>query len=193
MKTNQNVTLVDGSNAVEVSTVEPTFCKEEWLDKLAMLLTKIESMEELAKDQKNKVDKRKLFELQQTYKMINTLIMNDQQVTDYDEPTKVTRLLRVYRYIENYILDLKGVDRIINGGMFTNMEIYILPADRVEACRKNRWGAILDPVAFNLPSFEEVRYDTIKPLDATHYYALARGNTIDEYILGARHIDYVQF
>lgn len=189
------------TNAVEVSKVEEVqeveevqgFCKEAWLDKLVILLDKIEFLEEASKDKANKVDKRKLYELQQTYAMINLLLMHDQHMTDYKEPTKVTRLLKVNRYIDNYILDYKKVERVVNGGMFTPMEIYILPAENVEKCRRNRWGAILDPVAYDLPPFEEVRYDTIKPLDGNHYFALARGNKIDDYILGARHIDYVLF
>lgn len=112
------------TNAVEVSKVEEVqeveevqgFCKEAWLDKLVILLDKIEFLEEASKDKANKVDKRKLYELQQTYAMINLLLMHDQHMTDYKEPTKVTRLLKVNRYIDNYILDYKKVERVVNGG-----------------------------------------------------------------------------
>lgn len=184
---NANI-MIDGSNAVEVET---TFEKEVWLDTLAVLYTKIESMEKLAEDKANKVDKRELYELQQTYKMIHTMVMHDQHEVNFSEPVKVERLMRVYRYIENYILDIKGIDRIINGGMFTVLPIWILPADKVDKARKNRWGAMLAPTEFGLPDFEEVRYDTIKPLGSNCYYALARGSKLDEHILGARHLDYV--
>lgn len=179
--------------ATEETKEVEVFDKTLWLDKLSLVLSKLEKLQELAdnKETKHLVDKHELYETSQLYKMINTMVLCDQHDINFDNPVKVNRLIKVNRYIPNPILDYHRTDRIIAGGMFTVLPIWILPADAVDKSRKNRWGAILEPEKFGLPSFEEAKYSTLKELDNNHYMVLAKGTWFDEWILSSRHMEYV--
>lgn len=186
MREYQNTTM---NTEVEMSMEDR---KELWLEKLAQLLDRIEQLEKLQEIDKKLVNKNELYELQSIYKLMNMMLMVDQYDMDTTAVRKVRRICKVKKFIPNYILDVNEVERVVSGGMFTELNVWFLPEDLVEEAMKNRWKAILDPVKYGLPGFDEVNYATIQPL-GKGYVALSKDNGVfNDYIQYARNFEYVE-
>lgn len=175
--------------------------RELWLEKLAQLLDKVEEIEQLYEELKSDKDpgrkklakslKTQLYEFTSIYKLMNLMMMNDQWDMDTTEVRKVRRVIRVHKYIPNYILDVNEIDRVVSGGLFTELNVWILPEDAVEKARHNRWNAILEPEKYGLPALSECNYATLIPFGTSGYLALSKDNGIfNDYIQYARNIEY---
>ena len=172
--------------------------RSEWLDKLVILQNRIEILETLASDKatRDKVNRTDLFMVSQLYKLITKMIDCDQDDTDTNingrqGSFKTTKIMRIHRFIENYVLDYHNQDKIVSGGLFLEVPVYILDSGLVNLATRNRYGAVLYPEEFGLPGHDKCNYSTLKSVDGKSYIALAKGSWLDDWITLSRHWEYV--
>lgn len=158
--------------------------REEYKNRLAKINEILESSEGSEDD----------YVVDSVCQIYKALIENDQfsDVT-VDRPTYASKLIRCYRYIPNVILDLKGVKRILIGGMYTMAEVCLIPKELLDKATHGNaaYGRIENPEMYGLPSFSEVNYATRKILNNHLAVVLKKGTWTDDEVWTASQYDYV--
>lgn len=124
------------------------------------------------------------------YRIYKSLIEHE-QFSDFriDEPICAKKLVRCYKYVENYVLDLKGVQRIVIGGLFVEADLYMIPIEMLRKIRKKDYY-LSHPEMYGLLPSTEVNYGTLKEVNGMAV-ALMKNSWTDGIIQYASQYDYV--
>lgn len=127
--------------------------------------------------------------IESVYRIYKSLIEHD-QFADFkiDEPITAKKIIRCYRYVENYVLDLKGVQRIVIGGLFVEADLYMIPAEMMKKIRKKDY--LSHPELYGLLPTSEVNYGTLKEVYGMAV-ALMKNSWTDGIIQYSSQYDYV--
>lgn len=109
------------------------------------------------------------------------------------EAVMVDRVFKLNRYVPKGIMHIHNVRSAMLGGMFVIMPCFLLPAEKVNKAKKNRYKSVLNPEEFGLPSNDVANYATIKQLNSSVYVCLAKmpNAFYSDYITTAKHYDYI--
>lgn len=131
----------------------------------------------------------KLFRMMEDCEQYNTEIDPD------GDAVLVDKVIRIYRYIPNYLLDMHAITHVVVDGLYIEAPVYLLPSNKCDKAFVKRYKSILDPVAFGLPDNDVVDYSTIKPFSSSAYIALAKfnGNYLNEVIKRVSNYDCLRF
>lgn len=162
------------------------------LDKLVVLQSKLDVLDKLSKDSKlSKEEKSEHFMIGQLYKLMTTMLGCDQSNLKTDTYFATTKVNRIYRYIPNAILDYNKQDRIIAGGLFLEVPVYIISGEIIKKATKNRYGSVIHPEEFGLPSHSEANYSTLINAGGGYYQVLRKGTWLDDWLKLSRNWEYV--
>lgn len=170
------------------------------MDMRSLFEPRIKELNALASEiaQKSKQEKKDEFGylIPGISKLTTMMLDCEQYICDIDpdgEAVLVDRVVKVKRYADRISLQLHGVDHVVVTALFMAVPMYLLPANKVDQARKNRYKAVMDPEKFGLPSSDLVNYGTIQQLSSTAYTALARfeGSYANELITTARNYENV--
>ena len=127
------------------------------------------------------------------HNLYKTLIGNGQFAGEkLDQPLITKRLVRCYRYIPNYVLDINNIERIVIGGLYLNIEVCMIPTELLSRnFKRNRKGYIFHPEEDGLPSTSVVNYGTLKYISDSVAVALVKGSGIDNWLELASQYDYI--
>jgi len=126
-------------------------------------------------------------------KLYESLLENDQFYGEVvSEPKIVKRMIKSNRYIPNYVLDYWEANRLVLGGLYIMVDLYVFPTSMIRAnMKKNRHSGIVHPEEDGLLPDSEVNYGTTKIINDTYSVAIKRGSFIDDYIRYASQYEYV--
>ena len=160
---------------------------------------KIEELNKLAVETYEKGEDDNLSYLITAIAKIDSMLLDCDQFSEIDpngDAVLVERTIRIRRFVNKADLDMSGIDYVHAAGLYIVAPVYLLPASKIrKAQNKKRGGCIFDPVAYGLPSNDEVDYATLKPLSATSYTAIAKiddGGLMGSLVSTASHYENVE-
>lgn len=126
-----------------------------------------------------------------TYSIYKMLIDNNQFSDEkIDSPVVAKKLIKCHRYVDNYILTVYNVDRILIGGLFVMADVYLIPNSILkEVYKKDRYFS--HPENFGLLSNDKVNYGTIKKVNENMSVAIMRNSWTDGIINYSSQYEYV--
>ena len=168
--------------------------RSEWMDRLFDLQVRIDALEQKSKESPKLIDKSELYMVSQLYKLITKMINCDQDDNSTEEGVyyrKTTKVVRVYRFIPNYVLNYYNQDRVVAGGLYLEVPVYLIDAEVIKKATKNRYNTVLHPEMFSLPGHNKVNYGTLRYIDSHTYMVMAKGTWLDDWITSPKHYEYV--
>lgn len=107
---------------------------------------------------------------------------------------RVNKVCRIYRYIQSYELDYNKVnDRVVCGGLFVKVPVYIIRRDLFKKASKNKYGIVTKAEEFGIPNNDEANYAARKFINNDTMLVVVKDDEqyITKYIRSARDFDFV--
>lgn len=127
------------------------------------------------------------------YDLYSMLISNEQYGdTTIDQPVAGKKLIMSNRYIPNAYLDYYEANRVVLGKLFIEADVWLLPTELVHNCTSsNRFGAIIHPELYGLPSEHSADYGTLRVVNSRISTVLVKGTWINGWIDRNYQYEYV--